>query len=343
MKYQITIEGYIGSWTKRMVRDILKENEDKPVNAAICSLGGEVSAGLAIYQMFKEHGDVTAHFQAGFSASAATLCAMGAKTIRMTKYSLLLIHKCSVEQFLWDALNEEQLGSLIQELQKQQLNQQKIDNIIANIYCERMGQKHEDVINLMSDAAWLSPEECLSLHLADAISDGSPVEITEKVTNYIKYNNLPTLPEVVNTWGKGKKKGLLGRLVENVTQPHQRIKDMIKKWTHINNVLKVEGIEANEADNTCAISQEQMQQVEDALAANSKQMAEDAENLKKVEQERDTFKDEVSTLKQEKATLEQRVKDLENEPGGETHEKVDDNAPQDYFNEAVMNALNQFV
>ena len=110
MKYQISITGYIGSWTKLMVRDILKANKDKHVDVAIDSLGGEVSAGLAICQMFKSHGDVTVDFQAGFSASAATICAMGASKIRMSKYSLLLVHKCSTEQFVWSALNEEQIA-----------------------------------------------------------------------------------------------------------------------------------------------------------------------------------------------------------------------------------------
>lgn len=140
MKYQISITGYIGSWTKRMVHDILNENKGKHVDVAIDSLGGAVSAGLAICQMFKNHGDVTVDFQAGFSASAATVCAMGAKTIRMSKYSLLLVHKCSTEQFLWSALNEEEIGTLIEQLQKQQEDQQKIDNIIANVYCDRSGK-----------------------------------------------------------------------------------------------------------------------------------------------------------------------------------------------------------
>ena len=52
MKYQISITGYIGSWTKFMVRDILNNNKGKHVDVAIDSPGGAVSAGLAICQMF---------------------------------------------------------------------------------------------------------------------------------------------------------------------------------------------------------------------------------------------------------------------------------------------------
>ena len=44
MKYQISITGYIGSWTKFMVRDILNNNKGKHVDVAIDSPGGAVSA-----------------------------------------------------------------------------------------------------------------------------------------------------------------------------------------------------------------------------------------------------------------------------------------------------------
>ena len=59
MKYHIQINGYIGSWTKMMVHDILKKNKDNHVDVSIDSMGGAVSAGLSICQMFKNHGDVT--------------------------------------------------------------------------------------------------------------------------------------------------------------------------------------------------------------------------------------------------------------------------------------------
>ena len=214
-----------------MVHDILKKNKDNHVDVSIDSMGGAVSAGLSICQMFKNHGDVTVDFQAGFSASAATLCAMGAKTIRMSKYCLLLVHKCSTEQFVWSALNEEEIGTLIEQLQKQQEDQQKIDNIIANVYCDRSGKKHEDVIKVMSEAKWHTVEECIDLGLVDESMDGKPVEITDSVQNFIKYNNLPVLPEVVNSWYE-KKPGFLGRIFgkeNSKDNSHENIIDMIRR------------------------------------------------------------------------------------------------------------------
>ncbi len=341
MKYQISITGYIGSWTKRMVRDILNDNKGKHVDVAIDSLGGEVSAGLAICQMFKSHGDVTVDFQAGFSASAATICAMGAKKIRMSKYSLLLVHKCSTEHFMWESLNEEQIGSLIEELQKQQQNQQKIDNVIANVYCDRSGKKHEDVVRLMSEALWHTVDECIDLGLVDESMDGKPVEITEQTQDFIKYNNLPVLPEVVNSW-YDRKPSFMDRIFgKDKTQ--NNFFSMIKKWTHINGALSVEGIEADDSAKDCTISQEQMQKIEDRMAADANSIHDKEAELQKVKDEKKELEDKVKDLEQEKKDLESKVKDLEQEPGGATSTAVDDTKAVDYCSDQVLDALNQFV
>ena len=341
MRYHIQINGYIGSWTKRMVHELLNEYKDKHVDVAIDSLGGEVSAGLAICQMFKSHGDVTVDFQAGFSASAATICAMGAKTIRMSKYSLLLVHKCSTEQFVWSALNEEEIGSLIESLQKQQENQQKIDNIIANVYCDRSGKKHEDIVKVMSEAKWHTVDECIELGLVDESMDGKPAEITEHTQDFIKYNNLPVLPDVVNSWYE-KKPGFFGRLFGKDTT-HKNVLDMIKKWTHINNVLDIEGIEAEESAKDCTISKEQMQKIEDKIAADSNSIKDKDNEIADAKDKVKSLEDKVKDLESEKKDLENKVKDLEDKPGGDTHTQVDDANVQDFFSDQVSNALNSFA
>lgn len=341
MKYQISITGYIGSWTKLMVRDVLKDNKDKHVDVAIDSLGGEVSAGLAICQMFKSHGDVTVDFQAGFSASAATICAMGAKKIRMSKYSLLLVHKCSTEQFMWESLNEEQIGSLIEQLQKQQENQQKIDNIIANVYCDRSGKKHEDIVKVMSEAMWHTVDECIELGLVDEAMDGKPADITEQTQDFIKYNNLPVLPEVVNSW-YDKKPSFIDRIFGK-DKSQNKIINMIKKWTHINNVLNIEGIEAEDSAKDCTISQEQMQKLEDKIAADSKAVTDKDTELQKVKDEKKELETQVKNLEKERDDLKDKVKDLEGEPGGDTHTAVDDTKVEDFCSDQVLDALNQFA
>ena len=91
-KYDLYLTGTVGwSITADYVKYMLDKKQGKPVDVAICSLGGYVDTGLQIYELFKNHGDVNVDF-IGMSASAATFMAMGAKNIRMAKNALILIH-----------------------------------------------------------------------------------------------------------------------------------------------------------------------------------------------------------------------------------------------------------
>ena len=91
MDYQLYLNTTIGCWncSKTAVREVLARHKNKPVNVLISSPGGLLDDGLDIMQQFKDHGDVTAYIS-GFTASAATVAAMGAKKIVMGKYSFFL-------------------------------------------------------------------------------------------------------------------------------------------------------------------------------------------------------------------------------------------------------------
>ena len=194
---------------------------------------------------------------------------------------------------------------------------------------------------MMSEAKWHTVDECIDLGLVDESMDGKPAEITESTQNFIKYNNLPALPEVVNSWYE-KKPGFLERIFGKENS-HKNVLDMIKKWTHINNVLNVEGIEAEESAKDCTISQEQMQKLEDKIAADSSSIKTKNEELDKVKNEKKELEDKVKNLEKDKKDLEEKVKDLEKEPGGETHTAVDDNKAQDFCSDQVSDVLIDFA
>lgn len=193
----------------------------------------------------------------------------------------------------------------------------------------------------MSEALWHTVDECIKFGFVDEAMDGKPAEITEQTQDFIKYNNLPVLPEVVNSWYE-KKSGFLDRLFGK-DKPHNNIIDMIKKWTHINNVLNIEGIEAEDSAKDCTISKEQMQKIEDKMAADADSIHDKDEALAKVKDEKKALEDKVKDLEKEKKTLEDKVKDLENEPGGSTSTAVDDTKVEDYCSDQVLNAIEQFA
>ena len=118
---------------------------------------------------------------------------------------------------------------------------------------------------------------------------------------------------------------------------------MIKKWTHINNVLKVEGIEAEESAKDCTISTEQMQKIEDKMAADSASLQAKDKSIAKVENEKKELETKVGNLKTQIKDLEDKVKDLEGAPGGVTHTTVEDTEVADDCSDQVLNALNDFV
>ncbi len=82
-KYDLYLTGTVG-WgiSAGYVKYVLDNSKGKPVTVAVSSMGGYVDTGLQIYELFKNHGDVTVEFL-GMSASSATFMAMGAKTIKM--------------------------------------------------------------------------------------------------------------------------------------------------------------------------------------------------------------------------------------------------------------------
>ena len=153
MDYQIIIDDYIGDWwsgtDKQSIRQKLASYKGKHVDVKISSLGGSLDDGLDIRQQFLDHGDVTA-FLHGFVASAATVIAMGAKKIVMGKYALFLVHQCSNYVFEWGQMNATELQELIDRLQKNKEDNEKIDMVLAAMYASRCkNHTQEELLDLI--------------------------------------------------------------------------------------------------------------------------------------------------------------------------------------------------
>lgn len=183
MTYDIYINSTIGwPFSAEVVRKELDKRKGKPCNVYISSLGGSVVDALQIRQMFHDHGDVTVHLH-GFVASAATIIAMGAKTIRMGRYALYLIHRCSNWVDTWGRMNADQIEQAIRELISSKSELETIDRLIANIYADRCGHKVDEVAGWMKQADWFNAERCREMGLIDDIcEDDERPEITDMVS-----------------------------------------------------------------------------------------------------------------------------------------------------------------
>lgn len=174
-KYDIYINGNIGwPFSAEYVRGELEKLDGAHAEVLISSLGGSVLDALQIRQLFADHGDVTVHLH-GFVASAATIIAMGAREVRMGRYALMLVHRCSNWVDTWGMMNAEEIEQAIRSLNRDKEDLEVIDRVVASIYADRCHKKVEDCAAMMQEARWMTADECLEHGLVDKIeSDEVP-------------------------------------------------------------------------------------------------------------------------------------------------------------------------
>lgn len=172
--YHIDIDSYIGyPISKGYVKSKLQPMKGKPCAVRINSYGGDVQTALDIRQQFIDHGQVTAYI-IGMTASAATILAMGARKVVMSRYALMLVHPCSAGVSAWGYYNKEELAKAIERMRKTQADLKTLDRVVASIYAAKVGDSNVGKMEaLMHEARWIGAEEALRLGLIDEID---PVE-----------------------------------------------------------------------------------------------------------------------------------------------------------------------
>lgn len=195
MNYQITIDGDICRWgySKQWLREELAKYKGKHVDLRISSLGGDAGHGLDMRQQLADHGDVTVYLT-GFIASAATVIAMGAKRICMSKYAMFLVHKCSNFVDAWGYYNADQMTELIQQLESSKRENDKLDVILAQVYADRCKKKVGDILDVLKKAEWLTAEEALNYGFIDEITeaDSGKINFTDDLRSKFCAYGLPT-------------------------------------------------------------------------------------------------------------------------------------------------------
>lgn len=315
MKYDIEINGQIGWWpdTKGEVRGKLSKLENQPVAVRISSPGGSVADALDIYQQFREHGKVTAYLY-GPVASAATIIAMGAARIVMSRYALLLIHKVSNWVDEWGYFNADQLDQLIKGLQKTRDDNDRFDDVLVAIYCNRSGKQAADIKSLLSEDRWMTAEEAHKLGLVDEIADdGKPLKVDNRVNDALEMLGYPrvTIMQPADNRLADLMRDLLaalkGKKREDTDQDgivNTTDKTMDQTYTSINTLLGIAGLETG-GDGSAQLSAQQLAAINTALAQAAQASA------------------DLATANGRITQLEQQVKDLKEQPGAE-----DDPQPQ---------------
>ena len=332
MYYQIIIDDYIGDWwlgtDKQSIRRQLDRYKDEHVDVKISSLGGSLDDGLDIRQQFIDHGDVTAHLH-GFVASAATVVAMGAKRIVMGKYALFLVHQCSNEVFEWGQMNATDLQTLIDRLQKNKEDNEKIDGVLAAMYASRCkNHSQEELLDLLKESKWLTAQEALDWGFIDEIAeDDVAPEMTNALARKFNAAGLPLTGLEIQpdstAFGFHTVLESLKAIKDMLTPKNKlaacddtstKLVIMDKKFTNVASLLNLEAIAIT--DGSATLTADQLQAIEDRLNELQSQHQTDA----------DTIAERDKTI----SGLEAQVKNLQQAPAdttGKVDEASADNRP----------------
>lgn len=318
-KYDLFLTGTVGwSISTGYVKYVLDNAKDKPVKVAISSLGGYVDTGLQIYELFKNHGNVTVEFL-GMSASAATFMAMGAKEVKMAKNALILIHNSAQWIDAYGNKNKEQIDELISRLKFQRDQLSTIDDVLAQIYADRNGKSVDEVKAKMKVAAWIKAEDAKDFGIVDeviesvSVKDATP---SNRITNAIINDmGLPDLPKGfdLETGEESPAESKFQKAVDllrGLFFQSSAVNDnqMIKIFASVMALLAIkDGFEPNDKGDI-TLTQDQMKIIDDQLKSQD-------DACKSAKTLIDSLKEKVNTLTTEKGNLEKQVEDLKKGPG----------------------------
>lgn len=135
----------------------------KALKVRINSYGGEVSQGLAIYNLLKDYaGEVTTVCD-GFACSAASVIFMAGKNRLMPKSSLLMIHNA------WSFAIGDANG-----LRKAADDLEKITEPSVQIYLANSNLEEETIRTMMDEETWITADEAMSYGFATQVVEDNP-------------------------------------------------------------------------------------------------------------------------------------------------------------------------
>lgn len=163
---ELILDGPIASdtwWGDEVTPDLFRgelKQHAGDLTVVINSPGGDVFAGLAIYNALVNHnGNVTVRVD-GLAASIASVIAMAGDKIIMSPGSMIMIHRPSVCA----------MGT-VDDMEKAKDVLMKIEEGITPIYAKRTGLDEDKIAELLEAETWMLADKAVELGFADEVSE----------------------------------------------------------------------------------------------------------------------------------------------------------------------------
>lgn len=138
----------------------LREIGNQAVTLKINSPGGDVFAGVTMYNQLRAHKSGVTVQVLGIAASAASIIAMAGRRVEMARNAKMMIHKA------WALAvgNEDVMVKSASVLRR-------VDESLADTYAARAGMTNAKVMAMMAAETWMTVKEAIELGFADAELD----------------------------------------------------------------------------------------------------------------------------------------------------------------------------
>lgn len=149
----------IESFSPGDLYDVLdKLNDYDPLDIEINSPGGYVTAGSEIYTALINHkGDVNVTIT-GLAASMASVIAMAGTSVKISPTARIMIHNASASG-----------SGDYRDFDKYSKQLKKTNEVISNAYIAKSNISRQEVLSMMDEETWLTPDEALQHGFVDEI------------------------------------------------------------------------------------------------------------------------------------------------------------------------------
>lgn len=177
-----------GVQSERIARELMEaERVSRHIHVRINSYGGDVYAGIAIFNALRRSRADIRIYVDGIAASMGSVIALCGKPVEMSRYARLMIHSVSGGCYG----NKRDMQQCIDEIES-------LEDSLADIYAGRMGMDREEVKRTYFDGEdhWLTAQQALDLGLTDGIYDADPVPADSTPAQiYTLFNNRLEQPQ----------------------------------------------------------------------------------------------------------------------------------------------------
>ena len=257
------------------VKDLSDLKDISEINVRINSYGGEVAAGMAIYNALKRHSEKINVSIDGFALSSASVIAMAGDRITMPSNSLIMIHNPSTFGF-GEVKDFEKIINMLK----------KTTDAIKDVYVEKTGLSDKEILNLMNEETWLSADE--------ALEKGFITNISEETVSISAHKD-----GIKVSGGVYKSKSLMNKIKD---MPDNKVETPLKDKV-LNALCELLNITNKKGDEK-EMDKENLKTKEEEITLESKTLnsdevtAEIAEKIKNaVSLERERIKDSINSIK----------------------------------------------